>query len=329
MNPEVAADISEESATDSGQIEKRYDMSEKINISSVENRPCAPGVRPDVLNYDDIVKMVPALANHRKFVEKVLHWVGIDEVNAVHGRHCYSTGVEFSRHLVEDEFKFKLRIDNEEILSRFPEEPFITVSNHPYGGMDGILLLHLVGKYRKDYQVMVNMFLNHISAMRPSFIAVDPIKTDDPEKKAVTMQGIRRAMAHVKEGHPLGFFPAGAVSKINGSLHIRDREWQPTITRLIRQLKVPVIPIYFHGHNSAFFNILGLIDWRLRSARLPKEIFNKRGKEVRVSIGEPVSVATQSDFADAEALGRHLRDCTYALSCVGAPAVPSLEKKPG
>lgn len=283
-------------------------------MSSVENRTCAPGVRPDVLNYDDIAKMVPALAGHRKFVENVLHLVGIDEVNAIHSRYCYSTGVEFSRHLVEDEFKFKLRIDNEEVLARFPEGAFITVSNHPYGGMDGILLLHLVGKYRKDYQVMVNMFLNNITAMRPTFIAVDPIKTDDPEKKAVTMQGIRRAMAHVKDGHPLGFFPAGAVSKIDRTLHIRDREWQPTITRLIKQLKVPVIPIYFHGHNSTFFNILGLIDWRLRSARLPKEIFNKRNKEVHVSIGEPISVEEQAQFKDADELGRYLREKTYSLS---------------
>ena len=74
---------------------------------------------------------------------------------------------------MEDEFRFKLRIDNEEVLSRFPEGAFITVSNHPFGGMDGILLLHIVGKYRKDYQVMVNMILNNISAMRPSFIAVE------------------------------------------------------------------------------------------------------------------------------------------------------------
>ncbi len=293
---------------------KRFVMSENNNISSAENRRCAPGVRPDVLNFEDIAKMAPGLASHRKFVEKALHWIGLDEVNAIHGRYCYATGVEFSHHLVEDEFRFKLRIDNEEVLSRFPEGAFITVSNHPFGGMDGILLLHIVGKYRKDYQVMVNMILNNISAMRPSFIAVDPIKTDDPEKKAVTMQGIRRAMAHVRDGHPLGFFPAGAVSKIDKSLHIRDREWQPTITRLIRQLKVPVIPIYFHGHNSTFFNILGLIDWRLRSARLPKEIFLKRGKDVHVSIGEPISVEKQAEFPDADSLGKYLREQTYALS---------------
>lgn len=289
-------------------------MSENSNNIAVENHQCAPGVRPEVLTVDDIVKMVPKLASHRKLVERVMHLIGLDEVNAVHSRHCYATGAEFSTHLVNDEFKLKLRVDNEEILRQFPEGGFITVSNHPYGGLDGIILLHLVGQYRPDYKVMVNMILYNISAMRPSFIPVDAIKTDDPAKKALTMQSLREAMAHVKNGHPLGFFPAGAVSKIDRSLHIRDREWQPTVTRLIKQLKVPVIPIYFHGHNSTFFNILGLIDWRLRSARLPKEIFNKRNKEIHISVGEPILVEKQSEFKDYESLGKYLREQTYALS---------------
>lgn len=289
-------------------------MSEKIDNTADQQRQCAPGVRPEVLTVDDIVKMVPKLGNHRKLVEKVMHLIGLDEVNAIHSRHCYSTGAEFSTHLVNDEFKLKLRVDNEDILHQFPEGSFITVSNHPYGGLDGIILLHLVGQYRPDYKVMVNMILYNISAMRPSFIPVDAIKTDDPTKKALTMQSLREAMTHVKNGHPLGFFPAGAVSKIDRSLHIRDREWQPTVTRLIKQLKVPVIPIYFHGHNSTFFNILGLIDWRLRSARLPKEIFNKRNKEIHISVGEPISVEKQSEFKDFESLGKYLKEQTYALS---------------
>lgn len=282
-------------------------------ISPATGLECAPGVKPDVLNVDDIIEMAPALAGHRKLVEKIIHFLAIDEVNGVHSRWCHDTGVKFATHLVEDEFKFKLRVDNEDILSRFPEGAFITVSNHPFGAMDGIILLHLVGKYRPDFQVMVNLILNHISAMRPSFIAVDPIKSDDPAKKAVTMQGIRRAMAHIRGGHPLGFFPAGAVSKINRSLHIRDREWQPSIIRLIQQMKVPVVPIYFHGHNSTFFNILGLIDWRLRSARLPKEVFLRKNTEVHISVGEPISPEQQAACPDLEALGRLLRQSTYQL----------------
>ncbi len=290
-------------------------MSGTDNIKNENiSKECAPGVRPEVLTAEDIIRMVPKLASHRRLVDWAIHAVGLDEVNDIHSRYCYSTGAEFSTHLVNDEFKYRLRVDNEAVLRRFPDGAFITVSNHPYGGMDGIILLHLVGQYRPDYKVMVNMILYNITAMRPSFIPVDAIKTDDPAKKAVTMHSIREAMAHVKSGHPLGFFPAGAVSKIDKSLHIRDREWQPTVTRLIKQLKVPVIPIYFHGHNSTFFNILGLIDWRLRSARLPKEIFNKRGKEVHISVGEPISVEKQNEFKDYDSLGKYLRDQTYALA---------------
>lgn len=271
-------------------------------------------IRPDVLNFDDIRTMVPALANHRKLVERVMHALWIDRVNQVHGRYCDTPGAEFSHKLVEEEFKIKLRVDNEEVLAGFPTGSFITVSNHPFGGMDGIILIHLVSKYRPDYKVMVNFFLNNIRAMRPSFIAVDPSKSDDPEKKKITMQGIRTAMAHVRAGHPLGFFPAGAVSKIQKNLRIADRQWQPSVIRLIDQLKVPVIPIYFHGHNSTFFNILGLIDWRLRTLRLPREVFLMTGHEVHVSVGNPVSVDEQLACGSVEALGQMLRQRTYELS---------------
>lgn len=287
--------------------------SDNAVISPYTGLRCAPGVQPDVMTFEDIAAMVPALASHRKLVERVMHWLRIDEVNRVHGSWAHTSGIPFTHHLVDDEFKFKLHVDNEEVLARFPEGPFITVSNHPFGAMDGILLLHLVGKYREDFQVMVNMFLNHLSAMRSAFIAVDPFKSDDPEKKKTTMQGIRTAMKHLKEGHPLGFFPAGAVSKPGWNLQVRDREWQPSITRLIKQMRVPVIPIYFHGHNSWFFQFLGMIDWRLRSARLPIELFRRKGKKIHISVGNPIPVDVQDRFADPNELGQYLRQQTYNL----------------
>ena len=270
-------------------------------------------IRPDVLNYDDIRKMVPALDGHEKLVNKIMHFLYLDEVNRVHGTYCDTPGVEFANRLVNDEFKFKLRIDNIQTLAGFKDGPFITVSNHPFGSYDGIILLHLVGSFRPDYKVMVNLILNHIQAMRPNFIAVDPLKNDDPEKKKITMQGIRTAMKHVKDGHPLGFFPAGAISKVNKHLRIEDLPWQPTIIRLIKQLQVPVIPIYFHGHNSTFFNILGMIDWRLRTMRLPREIFRATGREVHISVGDPISVEEQNRCESLDALGQFLRAETYKL----------------
>lgn len=278
--------------------------------------PLPEGVRPDLLNYDDIRKMIPILDGHPKLVKTLMHWLILDECNRVHSTYCYTTGVPFANLLIDEEYKIKKRIDNESVLDRFPDGPFITVSNHPMGALDGILLIDMIGRHRPDYKVMVNMFLNYITAMRPSFIAVDPAASDDPEKKAVTMQGIRTAMKHVKDGHPIGFFPAGAVSKVDKTLHISDRQWQPSIIRLIKQLKVPVIPVYFHDHNSTFFNILGMIDWRIRTLRLPRELFAKTGKEIHVSFGEPIMPDVQAKFTDLDDFGKMLRNQTYALSAI-------------
>ncbi len=270
-------------------------------------------VRPDVISVDDVVGLVPKLANHRTLVERVMKLLWIDKVNYVHGHYCWTEGIPFAKQLVEDQFRVKLTIDRAEILDRFKEMPFITVSNHPFGALDGILLLYIVGSRRPDFRVMVNLILNQLSAMRSSFIAVDPSKSDDHAKRQATMQGIKEAMKHIRDGHPMGFFPAGAVSKIDKSLRIRDRQWQPSIVRLIKQMKVPVVPIYFHGHNGTFFNILGLIDWRLRTLRLPRELFNKTGKPVHVTIGEPIMPEEQAEFADVNEFGAYLRKRTDEL----------------
>ncbi len=271
-------------------------------------------IRPEVVNYDDVSRWVPALRGHRKLVNSILKFLSIDKVNGVHARHCDTPGIPFSQALVDEEFKLKLRVDNMEVLERFRDGgAFITVSNHPFGALDGIVLLDLVGSVRPDFKVMVNMFLNHITAMRPNFIAVDPSASNDPEKRRTTIQGIREAMTRVRQGHPIGFFPAGAVSRLHGDLRIYDREWQPSIIRLIQQLGVPVVPIFFHGHNSTFFNLLGVISWRIRTLRLPAEVFRRKGKSMHISVGEPIMPEEQKSCSGLEEFGRLLRDKTYIL----------------
>lgn len=128
------------------------------------------------------------------------------------------------------------------------------------------------------------------------------------------MNGIKQAIMQVRRGNPIGFFPAGAVSKVNIKGELEDRDWQPTIIRLIQQMKVPVVPIYFHGSNSWWFNFLGVVCWQLRTLRLPAEVFRKKGKTLHISIGDPISVEEQLAHAGSvEELGKFLKDKTYAL----------------
>ena len=281
---------------------------------SQDKEETAKCVRPDVMNVDDIVEMVPKLANHRKLVAKVMKWLELDEVNRVHGRWCDTPGPEFVKRMVEQDFKLDVKVEGEEVLRNLPDGPFITVSNHPFGALDGILLIYLVTKYRPKFKVMVNMMLNRISAMRPNFIAVDALASDDPEKRKVSMLGIRHAIGQLKSGEPLGFFPAGAMSKIDWKGNLQDREWQKSVIEIISRAKVPVIPIFFQGSNSWWFNFLGRACWPARSLRLPAEVFRKRGKRMVVTIGKPITPEEQAAHGSStEELGRYLRERTFAL----------------
>ncbi len=291
-------------------------MDEKeITSPIIKDLPVYPAddVRPDVLNAEDVVEMVPKLKGKEKLITRLLNLLSVNKVNNIHGAYCDTPGPLFVKRMVEDGFKLKLQVDNAEVLDHLPKGAFITVSNHPFGALDGIVLIYLIGQRRPKFKVMVNMILNKISAMRPNFIAVNAWASNDPEMKKVSQNGIRQALMQLREGEPLGFFPAGAMSKINGRLRLQDRPWQESVLKIIYRAKVPVIPIFFHGTNSWFFNFLGVVWWQARSIRLPAEVFRKTGKKFHVTIGDPISVEEQSKFDSAEALGAYLREKTYAL----------------
>lgn len=280
-------------------------MAETEKIEKIEKKT--------VLDADDIIGLVPKLQGHRKLVERLMKFIELDKVNDIHARHADTPGPQFVRDLLED-LGIKLKIDNEQVLDNLPQGAFVTVSNHHFGALDGIILIDLIASRRPGYKVMVNMILNHIKAMRPNFIAVDAMASDDPKKRAVSMTGIREVIRLVRQGEPVGFFPAGAVAKVNWRGRLKDREWQPSVIQLIEKLKVPVIPIFFHGSQSWMFNFLGVVCWQLRTFMHPHEVFNKRGKTFHISVGEPISVEEQLKHMGSEKeFSDFLRGRTYEL----------------
>lgn len=270
-------------------------------------------VKRTVLDYDDIVGMAPALKGKKRLVEWLMKLLAVDKVNWIHDHNFDTPGPQFCRGLLSD-LDIKLRIDNGQLLDNLPEGAFITVSNHPFGALDGITLIDIVGSRRPKYKVMVNMILNHITAMRPNFIAVDQTASDDPAKKAVSMKGIKEVITQVRSGEPVGFFPAGAVGNYNKHLKFEDGPWKMSVIRLIRQLGVPVIPIFFHGYNSWWFRFLGLISWQLRTLRLPAEVFRRKGDTLHISVGDMITPEElKAHAATDEELGQWLRSKTYEL----------------
>lgn len=201
---------------------------------------------------------------------------------------------------------------NEEDLLKIPKEgPFITISNHPFGGLDGIILIKLLSKIRPDYKVMANFLLKKIVPIQDYFLGVNPF---EDRKNISSASGIKEALRHLEEGKPLGLFPAGEVSSYKAdSNNIEDKEWGPSVLKMIKKANVPVIPIYFKGSNSLLFQLLGLIHPMLRTVKLPSELLNKKNRIIRMRIGSPIAPEIQNSFTDIMQYGKFLRAKTYLL----------------
>ncbi len=232
--------------------------------------------------------------------------------NEIYDRSKHLSGPAFCKDVL-DKLEITRSVRNAKILEEFKERPFITVSNHAYGHIDGIAAIETVGSRVENYRMMVNVFLSLIDTMAENFISVNPMKNSD--KKGITYAGIRESIAHLRQGHPMGFFPAGAVSNMylrNGRLVIEDQEWQPAALKIIQKLKVPVIPMHFSGHNSWSFYFSKIFGWQVRNLRLCHELYNKKGKEIIITLGDPITPEEIRPFGDDTLqLGEFLKGRTY------------------
>jgi putative hemolysin len=236
---------------------------------------------------------------------------GFDKVNRVYDSAKYKSGTDIEDAMI-DGLGITRKVHNIEVLQQFDGKPFITVSNHPYGHVDGIMLIGEVAKVRQDFKVMVNWMLGQIDVMQDHFIGVNPYSADISTKSS--LNGVKECIMHLRENHPLGFFPAGAISKTVGFNKVKDKEWQESVLKLIQKVKVPIIPAYFSGQNSRFFNFLDRIDWRVRNARLCHELDTKKSKTIHLVFGEPIFPEKQKEFSDTKAFGAFLQERTYALA---------------
>ena len=238
----------------------------------------------------------------------------INKINKLYEEINHLRGMDFVDALI-DRLQLEFEV-NEEELKKIPKEgAFITVSNHPFGGIDGMLLIKILEKHRPDVKVMSNFILNKLEPVSDYMLPVNPFERR--KDAASSLGGVKAALEQLSSGGVLGIFPAGEVSSYNEDNYgISDREWQYPAMKMIKKANVPVVPIYFQGSNSKLFHLLGLIHPSLRTVRLPAEVFNKKHKKIRIRVGTPISVKEQDAFSDVSTFGRYLRARTYTLGSV-------------
>ncbi|MBK5208307.1 MAG: lysophospholipid acyltransferase family protein [Flavobacteriaceae bacterium] len=235
----------------------------------------------------------------------------ISSINKIYNKHKHLKDLEFFTALLEDlQIKFEIP---EEDLKRIPKTgAFITVSNHPLGGIDGVLLLKLLIEKRPDYKIIANFLLQRIEPMKPFIMPVNPF--EDRKDSKSSLKGLKNALSHLKEGNPLGIFPAGEVSTYKDDRVIVDKPWEEGAIKLIQKAQVPVIPIYFHAKNSRLFYFLSKLNSKLRTAKLPSEVLSQKGRVIKVRIGNPIPVKDLEEYTNPQDFCDFIRKKTYMLA---------------
>ena len=250
-------------------------------------------------------------------------YLRLGKINRLFDEAADYQGCEFADHLLKN---MNISIDvAPEQLENIPKEGgFIMVSNHPFGAIEGVMLLSAVAKVRPDFKVMANFILSHIPNLKECFFAVNPFEKN-PEWKS-SVGGIKGSIQHVAEGKGLGVFPAGEVSRYHGHDYPEDLPWSTSIARIIKNAGVPVIPVFWQGRNSKLFYAVDKIHPMLGTARLTKELINKHDKTFNLQIGKPILPAEIEFYENPKDLAAYLRSRSYALEA-NIPTTAVVEKK--
>lgn len=213
---------------------------------------------------------------------------------------------------VLEHFEIDYEIPNEDLKKLPKEGPYITVSNHPLGVIDGIVLMQIMQRHRPDFKIMTNFLLQRFEPMRPYIFPVNPFENRKEVKSSLA--GFKNAMLHLRCGQPFGIFPAGEVSIRKEGKLVVDKVWEEAAIKLIRKADVPVVPIYFHARNSKLFYRLAKMSDTFRTAKLPSEVYSQKYRPIKVRIGQPISVETQKEQSSLAEYSELLRRKTYILA---------------
>lgn len=214
----------------------------------------------------------------------LLNWMlGLNKLERLYKEHKLS-GLEKEKFAEEVMRILEIRTEvNKDLAALIPRQgSFIIVANHPFGGIEGIILINILSKHRRDLKFMSNSGLRFIRELNGYFIFTNPLVTHNYKN----IPSIRACEEHLKAGGLLIFFPAGRTSFFRkDKKRITDGEWNRIAARLGKKTGTPLLPLHFSGHNSRLFINLGRIYYRFRLLMLPREMLKMKGKNVVISAG--------------------------------------------
>lgn len=246
------------------------------------------------------------------FVDCVEHFLQFPVLNGIYQRiQARTDDADFCQKSL-DGLGVNVTVDEADLKLIPSTGPLVIVSNHPFGGLDGLVLGAILRRVRPDAKLLVNYLLGCMPEFREIAFLVDPF--GGPTAKQRNMAAMKSAIRHVRDGGALGVFPSGEVSHFTiGNRCITDPPWSETVARIVQSTNASVVPVYFEGRNSTLFQMLGMIHPRLRTVMLSRELLRRRNSTVFMHIGHPIPARKLAHMENPRRLTDYLRLRTYVL----------------
>lgn len=248
----------------------------------------------------------------RALIHRLEHIICQDDLNYLLNHNRHLSGADFAKGVLAD-------LDvTYEIHGRLPEADctrVILTSNHPLGGLDGLVLAAATDDLYPSAtpRFIVNDLLEAVEPLRPIFLGVNKHGSQDRNKA----DRIEKAFA---SSDPIVMFPAGLVSRRGKDSKIADLAWNKMAVCKAISSHRDIIPVHFSGKNSEFFYKFATLRQRLglrfniEMIRLPREVMLSRGSHFVITFGEPVPYTSLQGGRKAAGQAAELRQAVYKLS---------------
>lgn len=239
------------------------------------------------------------------YLERIIHQ---DEINGMLREYDGVTGIEFVRAALR-EMKIGYHSVGMEKLDAGGR--YVFASNHPFGGLDGLMLADEVVARFGDVKIVVNDLLMHIDPLRELFI---PVNKHGRQNEA----GVNAFNDAFASDVPIITFPAGLCSRrIKGE--VCDLAWRGNFVRKAVQSERDVVPVFFDGELSGFFYRLARVrkffgvKANIEMLYLVNEMFKQQGSDFRIVIGDPIPYGTLLDGRSVGEATEFIREKAYSL----------------
>ncbi len=249
-----------------------------------------------------LAKLLPGFI--LRYLKRIIHEPKLNEIIY---RNRDKFGLDFIDRLLE-EFQIKLIVNGIENIPK--EGRYILVANHPLGGLDGIALMGVVGKVRRDITFPVNDLLMNLPNLKELF---SPINKHGTNRENIKIMGeVLASDAFVL------YFPAGLVSRKQGR-KILDLEWQKSAIFWAKKYKRDIIPVHIDARNTNFFyNLARLraffrIKQNIEMLYLVDEMFKQKDKEIIFTVGTTIPYTSFDNSHTYPEWAKILKKKVYSL----------------